>query len=254
MNSKPKIAIYDLTDCEGCEIQILSLGQKIAKFASSVDILNWRLIKNNAIADKYDIALIEGTVITKEDKETIKLLREKSKIVITVGACASRGGVPSLIKEKNRNELTKYVYGENYQSLAKDAKPIDHYIQVNFKLNGCPINPIELENLLAKLLNGQIANQKYYPVCLECRAQENECLLLNGQPCLGPITLGGCGAICPTNGIKCYGCWGSTKDANFTAMINALKNQGRSQKEIKQILNLFMEEEEELKNFKFIRN
>lgn len=244
---KPRLAIIELTDCEGCELQILSLDKKLAEFTSRVDIVNWRLMDHKKDPGPYDICLIEGTVVTKEEKETIIRLRQNSPIIIAIGACACTGGITALIKEKERAKLTKYVYGNNYHALAQDAKPLYQYIKVDYYLNGCPINPQELQDLLTQLISGQTIPEKFYPVCYECKIKENPCLLLENQSCLGPITLGGCGALCPSQGIRCYGCWGPSKDANFLAIINILKKQGRSKKEIRQIIEMFIEENEELK-------
>lgn len=245
--SRPRIAIIELTDCEGCELQILSLDKKLSDLASRVDIVNWRLIDTKKDPGPYDICLIEGTVITQKEKELIKKLRKNSRLIIAIGACAATGGIASLIKEKDRQKLTEYVYNKKYQPLAQNAKPLHHYIKVDYYLNGCPINPYELEDFLAKLISGQKPLAKFYPVCWECKARENPCLLLAGQPCLGPITLGGCQAICPSQGIRCYGCWGPARAANFAAMIKILQNQGRSKNEIAQIIEMFTEENKELK-------
>lgn len=247
MNIKPKIAIFELTDCEGCEVQILSLDEKLTKLASSVDIINWRLVNANNQPGPYDICLIEGTVITEKEQEIIKYLRKNSKIIIALGSCACTGGIPSLIKEKNRQKFIEKIYDKNYRSLSKNAKPLDYYINVDHYLFGCPINPNELEDLFIKLLSEQKITSKNYPVCYECKLKENHCLILDGQPCLGPITRGGCEAKCPSNGVKCYGCWGSFDNANFSAMIKVLINQNRSKNEITQIIELFMEENPNLR-------
>jgi len=237
--NKPKIAIFDLTDCEGCELQFLALDQKITDFTSKVDIVNWRLVDNKKDEGPYDICLIEGTIITDREKEMVLSLREKSKIVIAIGACACNGGIASII-DKNRAKFSRYVYGKDYKPVANNALALDQFIKVDYYLNGCPINPAELEDFLTKLISGQQISNKYYPVCYECKNKENLCLLLQGQPCLGPITLGGCGAACPSKGIKCYGCWGKIKDANIPALSKILINQGRTKQEVKQILELFI--------------
>lgn len=244
---KPRLAIFELTDCEGCELEILSLDKKLIDFTSQVEIVNWRLVDTKKDLGPFDICLIEGTVITKKEVEIIKHLRKISKIIIALGACACSGGIPSHIKEPDRKKFIKYVYGNRYIPLSQDAKPLNKYITVDYYLNGCPINPKELEDFLTKLISGQKIVSKYYPVCLECKSKQNSCLLINNEPCLGPITLGGCGALCPSMGVRCYGCWGPIKNANFQAMVKILEKQNRSKHEVKQIIELFMEENKDLK-------
>lgn len=239
-NQKLNIGIFDLTDCEGCEVRLLSIGKKFLQFTSSVQIINWRLTQNKQINDSFDIVFIEGTVMTPQEEKLVKLLREKAKIVVALGACACLGGVVAMADDADREKMTQYVYGKKYKPLAKNAQPLSAFIKVDYNFPGCPINPDEIENWLANLLAGIPISAKPYPVCYECKMAENECLLLNGQPCLGPITLGGCGAACPSYGIRCYGCWGPCEQANITAMKKALKEQGRNEKEIENILNIFL--------------
>lgn len=244
---KPKIAIFDLTDCEGCEVRLLSMKKKLLDFTDKIEIINWRLVQNKNSIDLFDICFIEGTVITPAEEKLVKLLRQNSKMIIALGACACIGGVSTSKNNQDRKKMIEYVYGKNYKPLSKSAKPLNAYIKVDYFFSGCPVNTDEIAEWLPQLLLQTEIKPKNYKVCFECKAKENECLFVKGEACLGPITLGGCGAACPSQGIKCYGCWGPGRDTNFPAMITALENQGRNKEEIKKILSIFFTETDEFK-------
>lgn len=249
---KKSLAIFDLTDCEGCEVEFLSLREKrdFIWIEKNFEIKNWRLLSELQQDGPFDVAFVEGSPVSKKEIGKLKQIRAASHLLIALGACASIGGVPAILEEKHRQKLVEYVYGKNYLPKAINAKPIDHYVKVDFHLSGCPVNPAEIKEVLANSANDRPLQAKTYPVCLECKAKGNNCLLIdNNEPCLGAITKAGCGAICPAHGLKCYGCWGLMRDANFSAMIIALKKQGRHKREIKKIMDIFLEESEEYQEY-----
>lgn len=247
-NNKPNIAIFDLTDCEGCELQIINLKEKILAILDQAEISNWRLVKTKNNFESFDIALVEGSAQTKEEIELLKFLRDKAKILIALGACACIGGIPSIVGGKDeRKKLFKLIYGNTYKPRAETSKPIDAYVKVDFYINGCPVHFPELERTLTNLLYERMPEKLGYPVCLECKTSENECLLAKDKPCLGPITQAGCQAICIQEGKYCYGCQGLTKDANIKAMSNRLK-QFLNNKVMKNYLNLFLTDNKEVKS------
>lgn len=242
----PKIAIFDLTDCEGCESEFINLREKLTKLIGQVDIANWRLGSDNKNTGPFDITFIEGTPITTTDIEIVKQARAASKVVVSLGACADLGGVQSWIGAANWRKDVPLVYGKNYKTTSKPPKPISYYIDVDYRLPGCPINQNELARLLGNLLVGKSPEKITYPVCLECKAKENECLLIDGEPCLGPITRGGCEAICPSRGLRCWGCFGVLEGSNLIAMKNNLESRfGKERAE--QILATFMSQQDEFK-------
>lgn len=248
---KKTLAIFDLTDCEGCETQILSFhdSSDYSYLLKYYDITSWRLASGETSKDDFDIALIEGNPVTKKEIEALKILREKSKIIIAMGACACIGGIPGLVNRDNREKLIHYVYGAKYKAKAINTKPIDHFISVDYYLPGCPVNPDEVKEILANLANNRILKEKSATVCFTCKTKHNDCLFLQGEPCLGSITKDGCGAICPSNGLKCYGCWGQAPGANFEGMIIALKRQGKTKTQIKKILDIFLKNSSEYKKY-----
>lgn len=223
---KPKIAIFDLTDCEGCELQMLNLKDRLLKLAELVDVPIWRLAKSPAEFGPFDISFIEGTPMSKDDIAVAKKVRERSKKVVALGACAHLGGVPAELDETKRDKFMKEVYGENYKTSSKAAKPLSAYIHVDYFIHGCPIDLDEGERVIVDLLMDKTPVGPSAPVCLECKERENPCLLLKGEPCQGPITEGGCKAVCPSNGLRCWGCQGHTKNTNVGAMEKSLERIG----------------------------
>jgi sulfhydrogenase subunit delta len=250
-NNKPhttrsKIAIFDLTDCEGCELEFINLREKLTSLVEQVDIANWRLGSTNTDPGPFDITFIEGSPITETDIEIVKRARAVSRLVISLGSCADLGGVQAWTGVGARNKGLKLVYGEKYKSSSKAPKPISYYIDVDIHLPGCPINQNELAEVLGVLLAGRKPTEGRYPVCLECKAKENECLLLSGQACLGPVTKGGCEAVCPSKGLRCWGCFGALRGGNTVAMKGILEERFGKER-AKQLLGIFYSEQDEYK-------
>lgn len=221
MRIRPKIAIFDLTDCEGCEVVMISwlrklLLKKILK--REFEIVNWRLTQEKEKNSSFDIAIIEGTPVSKKEQEELKLIRERSQYVVVLGACAATGGVNAIIDEKKRKRIKNQVYGLRYKPKAIETKPVSHYIKIDGVIPGCPTVEKNIEEVLSSFLFDKPHKEKTYSVCFECKEKENNCLLLQNKPCLGPITRGGCCAPCPEYGLECYGCFGLLDGANIEAM------------------------------------
>lgn len=219
-NSKVRLAVFDLTDCEGCELQFLALREKLAKKGHDFEIANWRLIDDRMDPGPFDATFIEGSPITESDIEIIKRARAVSKKIIALGTCAFLGGVQAALPESSRAKNLKEVYGKSYKTTSKHPKPLSYYIDVDINIPGCPVNPDELEKLLSALFAGKDFKEVRYPVCLECKAQGNTCLFLEDGFCMGPVTKGGCGALCPSKGLRCFGCFGPVDGANLLALEN----------------------------------
>lgn len=222
MRQKPRIAIFDLTDCEGCEIVLLSVYKNVLALKKNFEIVNWRLIQEEERNRFFDIAIVEGTPVSEEEQKLLKVLRERSKYVIALGACAALGGINAIIDEKRRIAIKNKVYSKKYKAKATDSKPITDYIKIDAVIPGCPAVAQNLEEVLGSFLSHKIHKEKTYSVCFECKEKENNCLLLQEKPCLGPITRGGCSAPCPEYGLECYGCFGLLPGANIEAMKKTL--------------------------------
>jgi sulfhydrogenase subunit delta len=207
-NKKPKIAIVSLTDCEGCMFAILDQGEKFFELTKKLDVAEFHLIEDLEEKGNYDIAFIEGPPITKENFNVLKSLRKRSKYVAALGGCAAEGGVNRMKDYHKKTCDPKYVYKNPKGIFNPKVQAIDEIIQVDFKVPGCPINGEEFIKQVYELLQGRIPQIPQRPVCYECQIRKIPCLLQKGEPCLGPIILGGCDAVCPNAGMVCQGCRG----------------------------------------------
>lgn len=215
---KPKIAIYDFTDCEGCEVKIASIGKALELLPEKINIVNWRLGQERVEKYPYDVTLIEGAPIKQDEIELLKELRENSKILIALGACAALGGVPAIMPENERKIWYEKIYGNGYTPRGIDAKPLSVYVNIDFMIHGCPIDEGEFVRTLEMLLAGKKPAYRGYSACFDCKVKENNCRILEGSPCMGPITQGGCKAVCVSGGAPCYGCFGLREEANIPAL------------------------------------
>jgi sulfhydrogenase subunit delta len=218
-----QVAIYDLTDCEGCEVEIVSLREKLLDVVQAVDVIDWRLIQERKRKGPFFLSLIEGSPITKTEIDTLKQLRQNSKYLIALGACASLAGIPGIIKKEERKKWYKKIYGEKYKPKGIDALPLQAFVKVDFFIHGCPVNPEELMRVLEELFSGKKPKYRPYSVCFECKSNENKCRLKHNMPCLGPIAQGGCDAICVSGGSPCYGCFGFRENADLEGLVSVIK-------------------------------
>ncbi len=231
-NKKLKVGIFGISGCAGCLLTVLyePVFKEITKL---VDIKSFPLIKEDSYKGNFDYVFIEGTVCFDEDIKTIKDLRKRSKYVIALGACSHVGGVPSMKNFLDNEKTMKLIYPK-YNHLKSTAPvPINKHIKVDGYLPQCPPNKDEVLEFIKLISMGRTPQELKYidPVCFECRKKGNVCLLNKGELCLGPITLGGCDALCPSNGVECYGCRGPCEDANIKAFLELLKEKGYTKKE-----------------------
>lgn len=222
---KPKVAIISLTSCEGCQFALLDLGQKFLDFASSVEMVDFRLIEDEKDkGGKLDLVLIEGNPVTADNIVTLKKARKRSKILVAMGNCAAMGGIPEIKNYQQKTNTIKHVYKYIAGISNPEIKEIDNFVKVDFTLPGCPINPEEFLRYIPELLSGNTPIIADSPVCVECKKAGNRCLLLDGKPCFGPMILGGCNAVCPSSHMMCQGCRGLRPKGNISAMRATLKN------------------------------
>jgi sulfhydrogenase subunit delta len=246
INKKPKIAIFDLTDCEGCELEFIALRENLTKTLGQVEIANWRLASDNHDNGPFDLTFIEGSPMTDNDIEVIKQARAVSRVIISLGTCAEFGGIQANFDQKEWEKGVKQVYGDKYKTKNRAPRPVSYYIDVDYHIPGCPINKNQLADVLTSLFIGKNPSSAAYPVCLECKAKENSCLLLEGQACLGPVTSGGCEAVCPERGLRCWGCFGPLVGGNHKAIKNFFESKfGKAR--TKQLLKTFYSNQNEYK-------
>ncbi len=233
---KPKVAFFDFTSCEGCQLQVVSLNDQLLPLLNLIEVVNFR----EAVSDQrqdYDIAIIDGALSTPEDIKRIKGIREQAKLLITIGACSSLGNVNCIKNFQNLEEVINYVYGPKADWVETiPARPVWAEVKVDYQVPGCPIDQREFVRIMTAILTGQKPTLPNYPVCMECRSRGNVCMYEKGRTCLGPVSRGGCGAICPSYGGHCWACRGLMGEPNFAATYTLLKNGGLT---VDQILKFY---------------
>jgi coenzyme F420-reducing hydrogenase gamma subunit len=236
---KPRIAFFDFASCEGCQLECINFVQEFLDVVSMVDIVEFR----EAITDtapEYDIAFIEGSITREKDIPRLTDIRNRSKVLIAIGACACTGGVNAIKNNRPLEQVRKDVYGDKYEWYETfPTRPVDAVVKVDGYIPGCPIDRNDFVNTVKALLAGKACPKHDYPVCVECRLKENECLLTIGKPCLGPITQGGCGAIDPTWGSSCTGCRGFVHEANVDSEKMMLMTKNCSEQDIHNYMTIF---------------
>lgn len=232
---KLKTAIISLTCCEGCQFAILDLGAKLLTVSEYLDLDNFRLGSSHKSKGPYDVIFMEGTPITNENIITLIKARQQTKILIALGTCADLGGVAEIknYSKLGSKKMMEYVY-KNVEGINNPKiKPISAYVKVDGKIPGCPIDKGEFLRFVQELVAGRIYKIPDVPVCFECQLRENKCLLQKGQPCFGPVTLGGCEAICPSNSFICEGCRGPIRDRNLPGFKKILGSKMSSEELMK---------------------
>ena len=236
---KPRVAIFDFTGCEGCELQILNCEEEIPGLVAALEIVTFREAMTERY-DYYDIAFIDGGCSREAEIARLKDIRQKAKMVIPIGACACLGGVNCLRNAYPTVDVLKAVYGEaaNYYDTIP-ARPIQAVIPIDFFIPGCPIVKEEFIRVVQEVLAGRVPYQPNDPVCAECKMAGNVCVFDKGMTCLGPVTRGGCLATCITNGAVCCGCRGLIDQPNVNSEKEVLAQAGLSVKDILSRFSLF---------------
>lgn len=250
---KPRVAIVSLTSCEGCQFALLDLGEKFLEFAMQVELVDFRLIEDEEDdGKKIDLALVEGNPVTDANVKTLKSLRRRSNLLAALGNCAAMGGIPEIKNYHEGKNTIRHVYKYMQNINNPEIREIDNLVEVDFVFPGCPMTAGEFLRYMPELLAGKVPVIHDQPVCVECRAAGNRCLLLDRKPCFGPMILGGCGAVCPSSKMPCQGCRGLRSMGNVQAMRAALKNM-ISDGEFESIAEIFglrddIEAREKIKN------
>ncbi|HSG43846.1 MAG TPA: hypothetical protein VLA72_11880 [Anaerolineales bacterium] len=228
-NKKPSLAVYKFSSCDGCQLSILNMEDELLDLAEAVNIAYFLEATRTQKPGPYDIALIEGSVTTPHEIESIKEIRAQAKTVIALGTCATAGGIQALRNFANAEEYANEIYPRpEYLQYLDTATPISAHISVDLELWGCPVNKKQVLEVIVALLNYRKPNIPPYSVCLECKQRVAVCVLADkGFPCLGPCTKAGCNAICPAMGRGCYGCFGPASETNTNSLITILKKLER---------------------------
>jgi coenzyme F420-reducing hydrogenase gamma subunit len=232
--TKPKIGIFKFASCDGCQLSLLDCEDELLAVAGAIEISYFPEASRNMSKGPYDIALVEGSITTHHDAQRIQQIRRSAKTLITIGACATAGGVQALRNWQDSSEMVRTVYAKpDFISTLKMSTPIAEHVPVDFELRGCPVQKYHLIELITATLIGRKPNIPTYSVCIECKRKGNLCVAVaQGTLCLGPVTMAGCGALCPAFNRGCYGCFGPMESANAGALTDQLLRTGATAEQI----------------------
>ncbi|MBI5700848.1 cytochrome B [Candidatus Saganbacteria bacterium] len=207
--TRPKVAFFDFTCCEGCQLQVANMGEALVDVLNLIEVVEFREAMSEKYDGELDLAIIEGSITTPHDVERIKKIRARSKAVLAYGSCATIGGVNGMKNAFDLNDIRKYVYGKDYEKFdTQETRAVHQVIKVDYFVNGCPVYIPEFVTVLKAVLAGLPYAVPDHAACLECKLNENVCMYDKGIGCLGPVTKAGCNSWCINNGNICYGCRG----------------------------------------------
>ncbi|MBT4175084.1 NADH:ubiquinone oxidoreductase [archaeon] len=239
---KPKVGFVSFTGCQGCQFSILFIDN-ILKILKKFDIKYFHLLKEKNKESDFDLIFVEGAISTKSQVKKLKEIRKKSKYLVAFGTCATCGGIPAMRNFLEADELKKHVYNQKLSKDSIDAGPVEKHVKVDYHMYGCPVIKKEFVNFIKTFLKKKEVKECETPVCLECPRKGKNCYLLEKVPCLGAVTHGGCNALCIRNNHQCIACRGPLKTANFAAEVKLFENLGLSEKDIKNKLHKFINNE-----------
>ena len=216
---KPKLAVWKFASCDGCQLSLLDCEDELLTVTGEIEIANFLEASRAVIRGPYDLSLVEGSILTSHDAERIHKIRRISKILITIGVCATAGGIQTLRNFKDVKEFISMVYATPaYIDTLNKSTPIHDHVFVDHELQGCPINKAQLLEVISAYLHGRKPNTPRHSVCMECKIRGTVCVMVMGTPCMGPVTQAGCGAICPAYRRGCYSCYGPKETPNTRSL------------------------------------
>ncbi|MCG8053994.1 MAG: sulfhydrogenase subunit delta [Candidatus Thiodiazotropha endolucinida] len=225
---KPKLAVHKFSSCDGCQLALLNLGEPLLALPGLVDIVHFAEAGPNSPDQAVDISLVEGSVSTPEDIQRIQQVRQNSKLLVSIGACATSGGLQALGNFANRHEWMASVYSDPEKiEVLNSSDPISKHVKVDLQIQGCPVNSTQVIGALRDLLSGVAPRPEVHSVCMECKRKGLICTMVTqGEPCMGPVTLAGCSALCPAAGRGCYGCYGPAEQLNDRSISDRFEQLG----------------------------
>jgi coenzyme F420-reducing hydrogenase gamma subunit len=239
--SKPKLAVWKFASCDGCQLSLLDCEDELLAVAGEVEIANFPEASRAVVKGPYDLSLVEGSITTGHDERRIHDIRRNSKYLVTIGACATAGGIQALRNFANLQEFISIVYASpSYIDVLSKSTPISDHVYVDFELRGCPINKHQLVEVISAYLHGRRPNTPSHSVCVECKMRGTTCVMVaHGTPCLGPVTHAGCGAICPAYGRGCYGCFGPKETPNTAELSQRWMQLGTTRQDVVRVFRAF---------------
>jgi sulfhydrogenase subunit delta len=238
---KPRLGVFKFASCDGCQLSLLDCEDELLAVASAIEIAYFLEATRRPLEGEFDLALVEGSISSPEQLEQIKDVRKRSRFLVTIGACATSGGIQALRNWGHVKEYMRVVYARpEYIKTLATSTPIAEHVPVDFELRGCPINKHQLVEVIAAFLAGRRPKVPNHAVCVECKRAGVVCVMVaQGTPCLGPITHAGCGALCPSYDRGCYGCFGPSKGANVRSLALQLQMVGLPGETIDRMLHTF---------------
>jgi coenzyme F420-reducing hydrogenase gamma subunit len=239
--SPVKLAVWKFASCDGCQLTLLDCEDELLTLADHVEIANFAEASSATTAGPYDVSLVEGSVTTAHDERRIREIRAQSKILVTIGACATSGGVQALRNFADVAEFASVVYAKpEYIDTLATSTPASAHVKVDYQLQGCPIDRGQLLDTLAALLVGRKPRLPAKTVCTECKLRGVTCVMVaDGIPCLGPVTHAGCGALCPRHHRGCFGCFGPSAAPRTATLIPLLRRDGMSDTDVDRVFSTF---------------
>lgn len=238
---KPKIAVWKFASCDGCQLSLLDCEDELLAVTEAVEIAYFLEATRAQVAGPYDVSLVEGSITTAQDAERIQDVRRRSRRLVTIGACATAGGIQALRNFKDVGGFMTAVYAHpDYIDTLATSTPISAHVPVDFELRGCPIGKYQLIEVISAFLIGRQPVTPAHSVCMECKLRGKVCVMVaNGAACLGPVTHAGCGALCPSYDRGCYGCYGPMETPNAEALSQWLARLGMPARDIGRLYRSF---------------
>lgn len=239
-SSPPRLAVWKFASCDGCQLSLLDCEDELLSLAGAVTIANFPEASSAVEEGPYDLSLVEGSITTPHDRQRIQDVRRQSKYLVTIGACATAGGIQALRNFADVNDFISAVYASpEYIDTLATSTPISAHVPVDFELRGCPINKYQLVEVISAFLAGRKPAIASNSVCIECKQRGTVCVMVQGTPCLGPVTHAGCGAICPSYRRGCYGCYGPMETPNTGSLAREWKRHGARAQDISRAFRTF---------------
>lgn len=237
----PKLAVWKFASCDGCQLTLLDCEDELLAIAGEVEIAHFLEATRATVEGPYDLSLVEGSITTPEDTERIREVRERSKFLVTIGACATAGGIQALRNFGDVEQFRSVVYAQpGFISTLERSTAVAEHVPVDFELRGCPIDKGQLLEVLTSFLHGRRPGVPNHSVCLDCKLAGNVCVMVaHGTPCLGPVTHTGCGALCPSYNRGCYGCFGPMETPNTRSLAGWLGRLGVEKADIARVFRTF---------------
>jgi len=238
---KPRLAVWKFASCDGCQLSLLDCEDELLAIADRIEIAYFPEASRRMLPGPYDLSLVEGSITTPADAERIQRVRRQSRRLVTIGACATAGGIQALRNFADVGDYAAAVYPHpEYLKTLATSTPISAHVAVDFELRGCPIDKGQLLEVIKAFLVGRQPAIPNHSVCIDCKRRGNVCVLVaRGTPCLGPVTHSGCGAICPSYDRGCYGCFGPVAGANTGALADKLTAFGVARRDVTRLFQTF---------------